>query len=312
MSISNDTDPDSPLTRQRVATDPGLGAPRKAQTPAGSDGDPTPVLAPKGDDAPSRPFAMKPRTDPTPVPATTDMLLSGLIASESEAYFKKTKPAAESSGEAAVAFAAGPHTLQTRNPTPPPEPAILLRRSLEMDLVKGADKRDDPTPPTALYSGASGASSPPRRREPEPTEIDMPLRPGRPIWVERSGAFIAAALIVGAVGMLLFRWMAPHAQPSEATPFVAPPVQPSMQPSMQTSGAQPAAPAPRPPLVTTAMVQAPQAPVATPPETAPVKASSSRPVTAPRGMGPGPSRMLPPPDPGDPVPPPKDDVKRTL
>ncbi len=245
---SHDTDPDGPA-HPHVPTDPGLGAAKTTETgpPAGvkpsevtTEPGPssvkaslrdaasvTPILDAKGQVVEITPIPVEPlpaaSPDPTPVPpGATERLLNGLLRAENDAYFHKTKQASESSGEGAAAFHTSPRLVDPGNSTPPPEPPVLLRRSVEKDIAdlgaglasKGkSERRSDP--PSILDA--------PMRRGLEPTDISLPKAPGRSHWVERIVAVAGAAVAVTLLSLLVLRWM--KSPEPDATP--APPTAPA-------------------------------------------------------------------------------------
>jgi hypothetical protein len=317
---THDTEPDKP----HVSTDPGLGvtvgnrtdpgvAPVRALEIVGdSSATPAPVAVDREAETPVPPISAVPARavppaaarlggDMTPVPPETDGLLSGLIASENEAYFRKAKAGAQSSGEAAAAFHGAPHAVAPGNPTPPPEPPVLLRRSVEMELADvdalatagGADvgrAQRDTDPPSAVK---------PKQELSEPT---LPLPEPRAAWTDKAVAFGLAVLAVGAIGVILVKWAggsAPETPPVEVThtaptsTAVAPPVTAAIPPPPVETAA--------PPPVDTAVAE----PVSPEP-------SAARPNRGPRvrrtpGSAPGSSS-----GPVEVAPSPKDDVKRTM
>jgi hypothetical protein len=320
---THDTEPDKP----HVPTDPGLGvtvtrtdpgvapASRTLEIVGDASATPAPVAVDRDAEtpvpaisaaAPARavpPAAARLGGDVTPVPPETDGLLSGLIASENEAYFRKAKASSQSSGEAAAAFHGAPHAVAPGNPTPPPEPPVLLRRSVEMELADvdalaragGADvgrAQRDTDPPS------------PVRPIPELSEPTLPLPEPRAAWTDKAVAFGLAVLAVGAIGVILVKWTggsAPETPPAEVThaapdsTAVVPPVTAAIPPPPPV---QPAAPLP----VDTAVQAEPVGP----------EPSAVRPTRGPRvrrvpGAVPGASS-----GPVEVAPPPKDDVKRSM
>jgi hypothetical protein len=253
------------------------------------------------------PLAIRLGGDPTPVPAEmTDGLLSGLIASENEAYFRRAKAASASAGDAAAAFHGEPRPVSPGNPTPPPEPPVLLRRSVEMDIVEAAhsasSRRErsevttEPNPVDLRFA--------PREALPDPT---MPLPEPRPPWAEKAVAFGAAVLAVGVIGVLLVRWLS--GGPTPATPQTA-------QSEVQT--ASPPVPPSVPVEPRAASIPSAQTPDPTPTaEAQPARTSgaSGRPVSPGQGPRTTPTTPRAPHSSGAPpevVPPPKDDVKRSM
>jgi hypothetical protein len=294
-SQTQDTQPEAP----RVPTDPGL-APESSPTagilagppgsPPGSKKSTDPglappssqvaqaarleVVAPAGHAGPerARPLDMSPELpplaprmggDPTPVPPE-DGLLNGLIASESEAYFHRAKAASASSGEAAAAFHAEPRELAQGNPTPPPEPPVLLRRSVEMDIAEASALAARPPP-------AEAPTDPIPRdlRRATPPDATIPLPAPRGPMLERVLAFAVAVMVVGIIGILLVRWLS-------ADEVAAPPVPPASQASQASTSV------PSPPPVTAAIPPPPE-PVATA-SPAPVQADPA-PVVETRPTG---------------------------
>jgi hypothetical protein len=252
------------------------------------------------------PIATRVGGDPTPVPETTDGLLNGLIASENEAYFRRAKPAAASSGEAAAAFHGDPHPVAPGNPTPPPEPPVLLRRSVEMDIEEaariGSRPRDrsevttEPNPldlPIAQRSALEGPSPDPTIELPEP----------RPAWTEKAVAFGIAVLAVGAIGLLLLRWLSTDDGKTTAPPAsTAPPVVQTAAPLPPVSGTAIPPPQPASSPEPTPMAEA------QPPPKSTVRGTSATPP-APRTI---PRASHSAEGPQEAVPPPKDDVKRSM
>jgi hypothetical protein len=325
----NDTQPEGP----RVSTDPGMGVTVKERTDPGVappvslsralevvTEESAPPVGGASDDVATQPAAavpvrVLPRAErvpePTPVPPEADGLLNGLIASENEAYFRKAKASAQSSGEAAAAFHGQPHAVAPGNPTPPPEAPVLLRRSVELEVAdaealakaqserKRSDRDTDP----------AGRSGPVPELLPEPT-VPLP-EPGSP-WTDRAIAFGLALLAVGALGIAAVRWLG-HRAPPEETSFT------SHSEGSPASTAQPAVTAaPPPPVAPESTVSIPPPPpVADPTSTAaePVSADPvQRPTRAPRApaaprkaSAPGASSA-----PGEAPPTPKDDVKRSM
>jgi len=248
------------------------------------------------------PLATRFGGDPTPVPETTDGLLNGLIANENEAYFRRAKAASASSGEAAAAFHGDPRPVAAGSPTPPPEPPVLLRQSVEMDIEKAStigarrlhrsEVTTEPNPidPPVAVRGAL------EERLPDPT-IELPEP--RPAWVQKALAFGIAVLAVGAVGLLLLRWLSNDDVKETA------PAAPSAAPVVQTA-ALPPEPGPAIPPPPPASSPEPTAEARTPTKNS-VRASPGAPGsrTTPRT-----SRSVE--GPQEVVPPPKDDVKRSM
>jgi hypothetical protein len=327
---SHDTQPEG----RHVTTDPGLGVTVRERTdpgvapvvstPAtlervreGVDRDAETPVPPISLSSPARDMpraAARIGGDPTPVPPElTDGLLSGLIASENEAYFRKAKAGSESSGEAAAAFHGKPHVVAPGNPTPPPEPPVLLRRSVEVELAdREALARANPPPVLERKDRDTDPPSPVRRMEsmPEPT---VPLPEPRTVWTEKAIAFGLAVLAVGALGIIVVRWVggsapaASQANPTRgtaSTTTAAPPVaQGAPAPEVQIPPPPTAAPAPA--AVDTAVAAEPL-PAEAPPVRPGVKGPRVNPGTrrAPAQNGTtGPVEV---------VPPPKDDVKRQM
>jgi hypothetical protein len=249
------------------------------------------------------PLAVRLGGDPTPVPETTDGLLNGLIASENEAYFRRAKAASASSGEAAAAFHGQPRAVSPGSPTPPPEPPVLLRKSVEMDIDEAAkvapqrrDRSEATTEPNPLDVPVAPRAVP-EDRLPDPT-IELPEP--RPPWIEKAVAFGVAVLAVGAIGLLLVRWLSPdEAKGTPPTTSAAPPVVQTAAPPLPVASIPPPpprAPAPSADPTPTAEAQPARPVKATPP---------SSPRTTPRAArsAEGPQEV---------VPPPKDDVKRSM
>ncbi len=360
MGASTDTDPslgeptppgpearlDGSPSRPRVPTSPGL-APVPAEPPqlalAGPTGEVTPVLPPRtpGDktapNPPAPPVAMLLEGTPVP-PEATDALLTGLLNGENASYFNKAKPSSESSGEAAVAYHAGPHALSAASPTPVPQPAVMLRRSVEMDIVSVAALGLAPAPggvqtpesPAEDQGPPAVESSPPsaRRMASAPTEMTLPfVVPLKGRWLDRWLAFAAAAAFAGVIGIVMVHWLSPVPPPE--TPAAAGPVTPTATtgPGPSAVAAMPAAPAMTIPPVPPA-VDPPVAP-ADSPKPAALAPASAPPVTpstahaaqavAPRSTGHGPASAKPivpalPPSASaaPPVPPAKGDMKREI
>jgi hypothetical protein len=338
ISRTQDTDPSG----RRVTTDPGL-APEpglKKSTdpglaPPSTPGarleirDATPPMDPPValgsshlalDASPELPpSAVRFGGDATPVPAElTDGLLNGLLASQNEAYFRRAKAASASSGEAAAAFHGEPHVVPQGSPTPAPEPPVLLRRSVEMDIAKTqeepqANREPAAIPETELPTNPKQA----RIRESTPSDATVPLPAPRSRWIEKALAFAVAVMVVGIVGILLVRWLSdepanrPLGNPALAHPPLATPAT-SAHAAATRAEAPVAAPAPADPAPVSP--SAPAAQTQPPPtEALPVrptgKGSPSRgdnsqaaPVRAPR----------PAPSPGEVLPREKDDVKRSM
>jgi hypothetical protein len=323
---SHDTQPEA----RHVTTDPGLGVTVRERTDPGVapvvstaatlekvggevDRDAETPVPPISLASPAREVpraALRLGGDPTPVPPElTDGLLSGLIASENEAYFRKAKAGSDSSGEAAAAFHGKPHVVAPGNPTPAPEPPVLLRRSVEVELAdREALARANPPPVLDRKDRDTDPPSPVRRMEsmPEPT---VPLPEPRTVWTEKAIAFGLAALAVGALGIILVRWIgggapaASEANPTRATTATTTAAPPAEQPAVQIPPPPTAAPAP--PVVDTAVAAEPL-----PTETPGVRPGGKSPR-----VGPG-TRKAPAQSgttgPVEVVPPPKDDVKRQM
>jgi hypothetical protein len=205
-----DTKPDK---RQHVETDPGLGRPKVTTTPGPPEIEPIQVVdrsaltPPEASSplSPSRwPVAVRFGGEPTPLPLeATEGLLSGLIESENEAYFRKTKPSSESSGESAAAFHGAPHSVQPGIATPLPEPAVMLRSSLERDLAEVAKATSQPTAAAAALEETQRIA---RRRDVshDPT---LTLAPPRSTLADKWIAFGVAVVTVAAIGILGVRWL---------------------------------------------------------------------------------------------------------
>jgi hypothetical protein len=290
-----------PAGRQ-VKTDPGVAPP---QTGSAKDTDPeglgvSPSATPLGGER-------------TPVPAeTTDGLLSGLMAGENEGYFRRAKAASASNGDAAVAFHGGPRPVSMRNPTPPPEAPVLLRRSVEMDIERVSSR---PGVPWGEVLGAEEADDPKQLalRESPPLDPTVPLpaptAPGTP-GTDRVLAFAVAALGAIVIAFLIVRAFSNR----EATAPAPPPVSASAAPAQPAAAAAPSTTAPPP---VAFPISPPPSPESSSPTTPAVEASST--VARPgRPMGKTPARTPGPrasPNTGG-VPPafpaPKDDVKRSM
>jgi S-DNA-T family DNA segregation ATPase FtsK/SpoIIIE len=326
MGAATDTDPNPkaplvegtadplaalPPPRERQLTAPGIGAPGLAESPdrpAAAASDVTPVLPPRGPDAithdenPAPPrVAMLLEGTPVP-PEATEALLNGLITGENESYFHKAKPASESSGEAAVAYAAGPHVVTKANPTAAPQPAVMLRRSLELDIAGG--------PATPARVAPAAASPPPpapasplpqlpevdRLRATAPSEMTMPLVvPLKGRSLDRWLAFLLAAALAGLAGIAMVRWLTPAVPEATA-------------PAAGTASASPA----RTTATTPQLSRPPMPPAA--PQAQPA-ASASEPVASDPVPPPLPTRAAAAsvqPGASAPPPPRKNDVKRAL
>jgi hypothetical protein len=274
--------------------------------------------APAGANAPVAPAATAgPRVavllEGTPVPPeATEALLTGLLKGENESYFHKAKPASESSGEAAVAYAAGPHVVSRSNPTPPPQPAVMLRRSLELDIAGGpatppppavASPPEPPPPPTPPTPTVPPSADRDRLRATAPTEQTMPLVvPLKGKWVDRWLAFVLAAALAGLVCMGMVHWLSPVVD--APAPSVAPPPRPTvtspsvsrprvLPPSATTAGAATASAGPVAPATSAA-------PIADPTTD---EQGSARPPRASTSSAPPAASALPAP---------KSDVKRAM
>jgi hypothetical protein len=336
-SRTQDTEPEAP----RVPTDPGLApesSPHAGHAghagpagilagPPGAKKSTDPGLAPPSSSpaaqtarlevvAPAslaRPLDMSPELppsaprmggDPTPVPPE-DGLLNGLIASESEAYFHRAKAASASSGEAAAAFHAEPRALAQGNPTPPPEPPVLLRRSVEMDIAEASALAARPPP-------AEAPTDPIPRdlRRATPPDATIPLPAPRGPLLERVLAFAVAVMVVGIVGILVVRWLTAD---EVAAPHVSLPVPATAQAAQvptSVSSPPPVTAAIPPPEPVAAPVQADPSPVV---ETRPTGKTNALPGSRPN------SRVAPPSNGGassgapvEVAPPQKNDVKRSM
>jgi hypothetical protein len=351
--------PGGPPSNARTAerTDPGVAPPASMPSTlevltepaplrapvAGVDRDAATPVAPLVRPYPERviPIASAPlpnvrsQSDATPVPPETDGLLNGLIASENEAYFRKAKAGAQSSGEAAAAFHVEAQAVAPANLTPPPEPRVVLRRSLDMEiadaeaLVGKAVPAASPLelavtePPAfdpAIDARAERAAeeeratrdtdppAPVRERLAEPT---VPLLPDpRSQWTDKAIAFGLAALAVGAVGIIAVRWFGGSSASPSPTEVTAPahatappPVEVAPLPSIPAP--PPPAAIPAPSVVNTAMSAEPAVP----------EAPVQRPVGRPPRVNPT-TRRAPVPggssEPAEVTPPAKDDVKRSM
>jgi hypothetical protein len=324
---THDTEPEKP----HVPTDPGLGVTVKTQTdpgvapplrtlevvasatpaPVGIDRDaetPVPAIS-AGSPARQVPRAAALGGDMTPVPPETDGLLNGLIASENEASSRKAKASSQSSGEAAAAFHGAPHAVAPGNPTPTPEPPVLLRRSVEMELadVGALAKSDDP-----LGGRVERDTDPPSpvKRNPDLPDPTIPLPAPRAVWTDKAVAFGLAALAVGALGVILVKWTG--ASTSEAPPVEVTHVAPTSSttaPPVAAGSWTAAIPAPP---VQTAEPPAPAVDTATVAEPVSPEPAVARPGKGPRvrrapGAAPAASS-----GPVEVTPPPKDDVKRSM
>jgi hypothetical protein len=286
------------------ATPPPVGVDRDAATPL-----------PGGDPGRVVPRKVQGGGEQTPVPPEADGLLNGLIASENEAYFRKAKAGAQSSGEAAASFHAAPRAVAPGNPTPPPEAPVLLRRSVELEAADiEALAKVAPVPERRTERDTDPPGAVMRERPPEPT---MRLPDPRSPWTEKAIAFGLAMLAVGAIGIIAVRWLGgpdasstPQPAPTHANPPTATPaaVRPAVAPEPSIPPPPPEV-APAPSVVDTAAAADPASPETTAP----------RPGARPRGKGlpaePG-TRRAPgqasPGAPGEVVPPAKDDVKRSM
>jgi hypothetical protein len=301
----SDSKPDK---RQSVSTDPGLGeakattdpglAPQFEPFPSIDRSAPTPPessapISHRHAQAPPLPLSASPSPrpvvvrfggEPTPLPPeVTEGLLSGLIASENEAYFQKTKAAAESAGEANASFHGAAHSISPGIPTPLPEPPVMLRTSVELDIANAA----------ALRTKGDGAGRElektqrivrPKSASPDPT-FTMP--PPRSAWGDKWIAFAGVAVTLGAVGILAVRWLdeggtAASQEATSATPTATPTPTPTPTP---TESATPTAE------VDAGAAVRPGSKVDVPPRAT---------VPSARRVG------------GSSNPPPKDDVKRTM
>jgi hypothetical protein len=295
-----------PAGRQ-VKTDPGVAPP---QTGSAKDTDPEGL----GISSSATPLG----GEPTPVPQeTTDGLLSGLMAGENEGYFRRAKEASASNGDAAVAFHGGPRPVSVRNPTPPPEAPVLLRRSVEMDIERVSSR---PGVPWGEVFAAEETDDPKQLalRESPPLDPTVPLpaptAPGTP-GTDRVLAFAVAAL-----GAIVIAFLLVHALSSrEATTSVPPPVTASAAPAQQAATTTPLA-TPPPPTTASPPVGFPIPPPPSPESPAPTTPASTSVARPARPMGKTPaSRMTGPraspntgvaPPAAFPVP--KDDVKRSM
>lgn len=285
--------------RKKLTTDPGIAPPR---TSSGKDTDPGAAGA---DDAGALPAMVRVKGEQTPVPPEmTDGLLSGLIAGENEAYFRRAKAAPASNGDAAAAFHGGPSALGAGNPTPPPEPPVLLRRSVETEIVRASLPPPDGLRGDARDSNPAGARGHAKNKLEATVPNPAPRAPG----MEMLTAFAVAALAAGLVAILVVRgvWGG-----STNTAASSPPPAP-----LATAASQPQPASPPPSL------PPPPAPVDTsPPVTPPVPAAiaSAAPVTKPtvktpaaRAQGPRASPSASATSAPAVLPPPKDDVKRSM
>ena len=271
--------------------------------------------------------------DPTPVPAEmTDGLLSGLIASESEAYFGKAKAASASSGEAAVAFHGPARAVAPGAPTQPPEPPVMLRRSIEMDIVAAArgqeasrQRLNDPNAVTdpmledprrvptvrvqpARAVAASGQARVERDVRKDETFVLPETESRRTVMIVAAG--VAVLALIGALA-----WM--RSGRSEPAPSVA--TAPVSADSVAVSAPIPLPSIPPPPVQASATPAETAATAVPAPSEAPLATSAeaqpTHPTKGPRA--PGVQRTTPraTPSAGSPpevLPPAKDDVKRSM
>src|SRR5580692_5438933 len=253
------TDPEN----RKVTTDPGIAPP---SSDFRQDADAPPELPP----LPTRLGG-----DSTPVPPeVTDGLLSGLIAGENEAYFRRAKAAPATNGDAAAAFHGGPHPLSVGSPTPPPEEPVLLRSSVEKDIAEmsvvrasrpdgiAQGRRSRPDEATDPDPAALRASKPPPEKLVEKAvDRTLPLPAPRSPGTEVLLAFAAAALAVGVVAVLLTRGLsgspATAASPSSTSTSGVASAAASAPPPPAPPPPQAPSPPPAPPVATAATPVAP-------------------------------------------------------
>jgi hypothetical protein len=314
----------------KKSTDPGIAPPSvqparlevvdpTAPTPPPDESNPSFVRRHEFDASPELPPAA-PRFggEPTPVPAEmTDGLLSGLIASESEAYFRRAKAASASSGDAAAAFHGGPRALAPGSPTPAPEPPVLLRRSVEMDIVEAERAGVIPSKPEPQLEdeaenslGDTTDPNPGDFRRRVPLDPTLPLPAPRAPWLEKALAFGIAVVAVSLIGVLLVRWLSGNDPgPSAPVSAVSPVGQEPVVAAQPVAPPQAAVPIPPPPAAET-VVPSPQ-----PVNQAATPSAAEPPVRSSKGPGP---RVTPRAAQGtggpapETLPPPKDDVKRSM
>jgi hypothetical protein len=298
-----DTGPES----RKVKTDPGIAPPS-----AGSGNEPA------GDSI--APAATPPAGDLTPVPPE-DGLLSGLIAGENEAYFRRAKAAPASNGDGAAAFHGGPHSVSAGNPTPAPEAPVRLRDSVEKDIAEmDVVRASQPGAPKRARGSRAEEATDPDPTSPRANDKKKGLDPTVPNPAPRTPgmetmlAFGAAALAVGVIALLLVRGLtgAGRASASQATESPSAPV------AATAAIAQPAAPPPSPP---PPVVAPPTPPAPAVDNTPAMPAIAATPAAAahpakPAVKAPAPRATAPraPASAGSPaaLPPPKDDVKRSM
>jgi hypothetical protein len=291
-----------PEKRPRVPTDPGLGEPKAITAPGPPPVAPLPVVdrnAPtppeeSPTESPSpRPVAVRLGGEPTPLPPeATEGLLTSLIESESEAYFRREK-ASESHGESAVAFHGAPHALSPGVATPLPEPAVMLRSSVELDIAEIAN--------AALHDSALEDTRRMTRRSAVSRDPTLTLAPPRSVSSDKWIAFGAAAVIVAAIGIVGVRWA------QERTPVAHVGKAAASAPPTPTVPAPMPMPVPEPP--TPAATSTP-----TPDPTLEIPAES-KPALTPRALPSAsrPPRPAAPPSAAPPhAAPQKDDVKRSM
>jgi hypothetical protein len=292
----------------KVATDPGVAPPsdpvlpvvdRSAPTPP----DPSPAISPS-----PHPVVVRFGGELTPVPPE-DRLLSGLLESESEAYFRKTKPASESSGQAAAAFHGAARAVQPGVSTPLPEPPVMLRSSVELDIAEVAKRASHPEVRDLAALVGETLGIPSRSRVTlEPT---VTLGAPRSAWVDKWIAFGAAAVVVAVVGILGVRWFAGSGAPeaasmakkaATATPTATATATPTPTGTGTPTGTATAIPTPTPTPTPTESAVGVQAPSG-------ARSGSKAPIPPPRTTRPRVAAPLSvPPD----APSPKDDVKRSM
>ena len=125
-------------------------------------------------------------------PPVDDPVVHQLLGGLEAPRFPRPVEVSETDGELVARYAAGPHDVPAKNPTPAHQPSVLFGVTVELPILRAPD----PTVPLALERSQNDTPSTSARSRLADTASMVLPRPRRLPWVVLAGATLIALVVV--------------------------------------------------------------------------------------------------------------------